>query len=841
MKQTRKLRNRKQRGGKHTHTTKSMTRFESGIFKQHLKDPLMESRSVTDIKQPLNKRTKQQKTTKKTIKPIEIEATILFVLKRVPRTFKDKPVNIKSKNEKQYTVNEIKEKYTDTEPEPELDTTIEEPDLKGFHNNEENTNTTVITKHTSPNHNTSPIHMKPYKSPDKSQDKSPMPVNDTVVFCEIPIVNTGSSRGQRGGDPCLPLGLMKTREITKQLNEWSGFTCAMDNKRCSDKILAIVTKTRKGSNQSILSLGQGGFNAVFPNEVFKDCAGPDKMLRISIRSFDPTTDTKVYNDIIKEIEYGLVAAHENIGPKIYKFGLMPDSKHRSTFYFYCVIERVIGCDISDLFRKTVTMSIPSTHTMTTRSKTSRSVGPSPKPVVDMCLKTEYAPDFENRMKAIIVKCIAKLKEVGNTCGFLMMDSKPPNMLTTKNGQTVYVIDYDSQFMKVDTGVDTKAMYGKINVILFLSHLYKFTVIGNHKSIYGGTNTNEIGIFVFQKLIEEYYASRNFKTIQNYMQYLYFANAEFANISHHYGYTDTHLLKIRYLVRYKELYFHDMIIGSQKTLMFVSKSAYDPILAREENGQIYWAYKDFENNVYMVNHVSKFDDSLEVYSLNDLYINAAGSAVFKDRETPEESNLAAIEYTKQKIVDFLDYIVTNFRSDDFAYVKPGGDVTIKYINITPENFEGLKTMFTEFKPQIEPEKKLYEIIDQIGTIGKKDASKEVYTKMSSILNDFAGKIIENISGNIEFQREKQTPYTKLIKQSNQIGNGDMFKTYIVNDSSTEPEAEAQNKLVEQFLKLKELKHLNAVIDKRIAENKSLADAENVVEKRLIATSMLKPAA
>jgi hypothetical protein len=818
-----------------------MTRFESGIFKQHLKDPLMESRSVTDIKQPLNKRTKQQKTTKKTIKPIEIEATILFVLKRVPRTFKDKPVNIKSKNEKQYTVNEIKEKYTDTEP--ELDTTIEEPDLKGFHNNEENTNTTVITKHTSPNHNTSPIHMKPYKSPDKSQDKSPdkspMPVNDTVVFCEIPIVNTGSSRGQRGGDPCLPLGLMKTREITKQLNEWSGFTCAMDNKRCSDKILAIVTKTRKGSNQSILSLGQGGFNAVFPNEVFKDCAGPDKMLRISIRSFDPTTDTKVYNDIIKEIEYGLVAAHENIGPKIYKFGLMPDSKHRSTFYFYCVIERVIGCDISDLFRKTVTMSIPSTHTMTTRSKTSRSVGPSPKPVVDMCLKTEYAPDFENRMKAIIVKCIAKLKEVGNTCGFLMMDSKPPNMLTTKNGQTVYVIDYDSQFMKVDTGVDTKAMYGKINVILFLSHLYKFTVIGNHKSIYGGTNTNEIGIFVFQKLIEEYYASMNFKKIQNYMQYLYFANAEFANISHHYGYTDTHLLKIRYLVRYKELYFHDMIIGSQKTLMFVSKSAYDPILAREENGQIYWAYKDFENNVYMVNHVSKFDDSLEVYSLNDLYINAAGSAVFKDRETPEESNLAAIEYTKQKIVDFLDYIVTNFKSNNFEYAKPAGDVTIKYNNITPENFEGLKKMFTEFEPtKTDPEAKLYEIIDQIG---KKDATNEnteIYKPISSILNDFAGKIIENISGNIEFQREKQTPYTKLIKQSNQIGNGDMFKQYIVDDSSTEAEAEAQNKLVEQFLKLKELKHLNICIDKRIAENKSLADAEQVAKQRLIAAKMLE---
>jgi len=320
---------------------------------------------------------------------------------------------------------------------------------------------------------------------------------------------------------------MPVDEIEERLINPSGMSCSLTEN--TDNCRLNINGT------DILSFGRGTFNAVFDEIIFKDCDPTKHILRISIKSLDIRTHNPPYNndqitEAVNEIYYSLVAANWKIGPKIYKFGSMVDSENPSNVYIYIVMERVDGCDIHKLLNKIEYPPLTNT--------------------TNYCDSVDYPVDFVTKFESIIIESIKQLTIAGTTCGLLMMDSKPQNMLTTKDGGTVYVIDYDEKFMFYEEkSQETKIMYGKINVILFLCNLYYYFVLSDIKNTKKEQFKTIIGKRILEKIKKEYYESPDFEQIRDYIQELYFSEEEFTNICHHYKYVQSEMLKIRFLIPY----------------------------------------------------------------------------------------------------------------------------------------------------------------------------------------------------------------------------------------------------------------------------------------------------
>lgn len=501
---------------------------------------------------------------------------------------------------------------------------------------------------------------KPAKPANPSKPANPPSNENRVFFCEIPTIKHQTHHGQKGGG-CPPITDMSLEQVKQQLiRNTSGLSCDVANFSTTCR-----TEITNGTDSiTIFSLGQGSFNAVFKNEIFGDCTQDKHILRISIASYLPEQFYSKLNELANEIYYGLIAAKAGIGPKIYKFGIMADSKDSNKVYLYSLIERIDGCDIHSLVDKTTVLPIPNTnvgsldsvdfktpqsqsfssdeyttpysnstyssselpsqsirstdtvellkqlqyavepyifHSNSPRkhksprtpkssntsksSRTTRKSDTTNSSVESYCSSDTYPQDFESVFQQIINQSIVQLMKAGTECGFLMMDSKSPNMLTTNDGKTVYVIDYDAKFMLRSDDIETKHMYGKINVILFLSFVYYVSILYKSPHLYPKGAPNTLGKFVLAKLKEHYYESADFEKVRDFMQDLYFENVMFHTVVHHYKYTELELLKIRYFTKYfltlneiQKIQKNQLTVfrdGSLQYPIFVVKDTSDP--------------------------------------------------------------------------------------------------------------------------------------------------------------------------------------------------------------------------------------------------------------------------
>jgi len=259
------------------------------------------------------------------------------------------------------------------------------------------------------------------------------------------------------------------------------------------------------------------------------------------------------------------------------------------------------------------------RSMTTSSpQINRSLSNHVEPLISYCNPAHYPTDFESRVQTIIDKSIQQLTKVGTDCGLLMMDSKSPNMLTTNDGSKVYVIDYDAKFMlHENTSQPTKKMYGKINVILFLSFVYYLSVLLRSQQLYPNGTPNRLAKFVLEKLKEQYYESSEFEKIRDFMQNLYFENHMFRVVCHNYKYTELGLLKIRYFTKYFLTFNEMQKIQDAKLTFFRDKSIKYPVFVQKDEtdpNQSKIVYND--NDRVFAKDVST-NDSMWLYSIHRL--------------------------------------------------------------------------------------------------------------------------------------------------------------------------------------------------------------------------------
>jgi len=444
-----------------------------------------------------------------------------------------------------------------------------------------------------------------------------------IWFMEIPEVSNTSSQPKGGNDP-QPMtfdGLKRkynvnsiheivSRMTEELVNEKDTFTAniRIDNNR-------IATITDSGKSASIQNVGQGSNNVLYNSSIFIDYADTTKyILRISIRA-ESWESTDILKNYIYETCYGVLAADNEIGPKVYDYGIF-QSANSQGWYFYSMIERINGCDIFEfVYKNPASGNIPASS---------------------YCDSNNYkSEDTIGKFNEIINTSIDKLNKAGTNCGLLLMDSKPNNIMMTKDATKVYVIDYDKNYMlDRPTSQDEYDMYGKINVILFLSNAYYWII----ENIMQNDLRVAFGKYIFEKLQSEYYNHEKFKDIQTYIQTLYFGNPDFIQLCHHYSYTERGLLKIRYFTEYilsfdqMDRYAGDNILFFQMTNPNPSPCIsyrYPIALNSTSDSGIEIAYMDVDTKPATVikrlteTYKTKYE-MIKVYSLNRLCITKANS-------------------------------------------------------------------------------------------------------------------------------------------------------------------------------------------------------------------------
>ena len=663
------------------------------------------------------------------------------------------------------------------------------------------------------------------------QDTTKPPVyklKNSVLLCSIPIKPQVSKSGkQNGGNN--PIQKQSVYEIINVFKSSTGGSCTMTTCKSG----TILNAEIQGSTTPVvrIAMNAGAFNAVFADTLFNEFQSNEQcILRVSTTSvplYDKNNNTKLSEDImesVNEIYYGLIAANTSgsttsgpttsgtttIGPKIYKYGTMIDAKNKDNVFVYSVIDKLHG-DMSSLFN----------------SKGHK-------------LNNPLIPKYEyTEITDIIDKSIDKLYNAGKQCGFLMMDSKSPNVMFINQKSetdppkdltdcTVYVIDYDVKFMLNATNPAQSEMYGKINVILFLSYLYFYNITQNrflHAKPKSNTQKQndaqtqldnarieiikQVGVYIINKLKSEYYMlegkaeappasekqyqpkSRlrisnavsknrdtlskdptcqppvNFKNIQSAIQYLYFTNNVFRNVSHHYRYAELEILKIRYFTQYK-LSLHETVkvqtIQAQPEkaqpekaqpekaqpyyiAFFADNSLKNPIFSRpstreEETHHINCIYLSGKNTKTSCNDKYK---NIDVYSINKLCLGVPQS----------DNSCIKIIKDSQSYADYMKIIIM-----EYTY-------TLYMIHISKS---------TEKQPYISPtgnvEEYLRQIQEQISAIQANIPEKDINTrrKLKQIkltVDKYLDSLIDNFNMMCNSNTKSEEYYTNLIKATNTL--------------------------------------------------------------------------
>jgi len=571
----------------------------------------------------------------------------------------------------------------------------------------------------------------------------------TVWVFNLPISKKKSRSLQNGGTPTIALPKMSREEIKNELTRPTT-DCTITTDKDNRDQCKLTTSLK---NKEILSFGRGTFNAVFSNTLFDDCDPEKQLLRVSINSF--FSDYQV-NEAVNEIYYSLIAADAGIGPKIYKFGSMVDSKNKKQIYIYLVMDRVDGCDIHKLLSK---KKFPSTATSTS-----------------YCSSEDYPENFVPHFETILDKCIDQLYRAGTECGLLMMDSKPMNTLTTNDGQQVYVIDYDAKCMlnmeedededadsnsdvgpeisedtKEKTKENTKEMYGITNVILFLCNLYQYFILYDNMEKEFHDFKQGIGKIVIQKLKEQYYKSTNFEHILDFIQDLYFYDPVFPKICHHYQYVQSEMLKIRYFIPYKLTFIQiyqmqrfnrieqkDKDKYKQLNTFFISPTKDYPMAVNKTKDHMFkCVYTDKSGQI----HTKIFDphSSAKVYSLNRLCIPGKTPLDFTpfDFERQEDRD-NILEYIKTLIGTYLK----EFLKKEYEKVKQKQiELHLFHSQLIPTIEESVEEPSHKKRkvPDLDQyEKEMNKIVSEIDDIEKIIYHKygEIKTKLETIYtNDY----------------------------------------------------------------------------------------------------------
>lgn len=494
-----------------------------------------------------------------------------------------------------------------------------------------------------------------FKEPPSVDTSAPAPKESDrqIWFMEIPEVSNTSSQPKGGNDP-QPMsfdGLKRkyngdsiqdivskmTTELSK--NPLKGITLDIAN----DNTATVIANNQSATQQLVL-INLGGNNALYDTSIFRGL-GFDKqkhILRISITS----SKAGSFTDFVYECCYGIIAADKGIGPNIYLCGAMRSNTKQDEYYLYSIIERIDGCDIYKFLSKTSHIPLPPVPAPSTQSGMLLPPQPPPK-TVSYCSDSNYPSDIVEKFKEIINTSIEKLNKAGTECGFLMMDSKPQNILMTKDATKIYVIDYDNYFMlykePLESNAATCEMYGKINVILFLANAYDS--IANY--LKDPNFQNVFGKYIFEQLQIEYYNDSQFPQIQPYIQTLYFDNPVFIKLCHHYLYTECGLLKIRYFTKY-EFSFNQMNQYAGDNMIFFGatdppspqKSYKFPVFvsANNDDGILIRYIHTMDDGSMVVEEMQKTYETkykmTRVFSLNRLCItNPSQQGILFDPYTP----------------------------------------------------------------------------------------------------------------------------------------------------------------------------------------------------------------
>jgi hypothetical protein len=528
-----------------------------------------------------------------------------------------------------------------------------------------------------------------FKEPPSVDTSAPAPKESDrqIRFMEIPEVSNTSSQLKGGNNP-QPMSFVglkakysvnsiqdivskMTTELSK--NPLKGITLDIANNNT-----ATVIANNQSATQQLVLINLGGNNALYDTSIFRGL-GFDKqnhILRISITS----SKAGSFTDFVYECCYGIIAADKGIGPNIYLCGAMRSNTKQDEYYLYSIIERIDGCDIHKFLSKKSPLPPPP------GPPPSPSFGllpppPGPPTSNNYCSVSNYPADTTiDKFKEIINTSIDKLKEAGTECGFLMMDSKPQNILMTKDATKIYVIDYDNYFMVYEepqaSNAENREMYGKINVILFLANAYDS--IANYLT--DDSLKRLFGKYIFEKLQNEYYNHATFTKIQTYIQTLYFDNPVFIKLCHHYLYTECGLLKIRYFTKY-ELSFNQMNQYAGDNMIFFGatdppspqKSYKFPVFvsADKDDGILIRYIQTMDNGSMAVEEMQKTYETkykmTRVFSLNRLCItNPSQQGILFDPYTPANGLIIPMAVNIHCADAYEEYIC-NVLIPEFKYI------------------------------------------------------------------------------------------------------------------------------------------------------------------------------
>ena len=438
-------------------------------------------------------------------------------------------------------------------------------------------------------------------------DKTPMEPSQKsnerdMLLVDIPNIPNQSSRPKGGNNP-EPLTIENLKDsFNVHTDSIDDLVLAIKSRIHPINIRFHIDSVNNGkiqyntsnSQQSLKFIANGTFNALYEPDFFTAFNNTDHILRISRTPIDDVKES------IYEICYGILAADKNIGPKIYRYGTMPDMTNSSSFYFYSIIERIDGSDI----HKLILNQLPKMNT------------------------NIFATNTNNTFETVIDSAIDKLRRAGTECGFLMMDSKPANVMVSKDETNVYVVDYDQHFIyKFNPKTSpSQELYGKINVILFLANTYVGILKYINSSHLDENLGKPVGTYIFNQLKSEYYHNTDFENIQTFIQQLYFKYGNLLSVCHHYSLVQQGLLKIRYLTKYS-LSYHQMSQYADKDIIFFTdrgkvKHSYDyPIYIESKNNDItVYDLKHLSSGIIVDKNLKPYNEFCNVFSFNRLCIN-----------------------------------------------------------------------------------------------------------------------------------------------------------------------------------------------------------------------------
>jgi len=416
------------------------------------------------------------------------------------------------------------------------------------------------------------------------------------------------------------------------------------------------------SGKTLTSFGKGGFNAVFDNDDFEGCIGENYVLRLSNLPVNINTKSgkPILDEYTRETAFGIIAANHGIGPKIYKVGLMRNAANPKQVYFYSVIERITGYAVDRLIHE---------------------------------IKYYNDDDSENTdninfVDGIMQRCINNLQYIAEDAGLLLLDTKPGNAMVKINKSdkkvTVYLIDFDPQFILTTDDKDDQQKYGSVNVIMFLCVA---SVFCNNKydmppdDMCGSAKSREI---VLRYLNIHYYHHEDFKKIRKYIQELYLKEHKFMQACHHYMYMG--ILRIYYLDVLHKISFKQILdcMDNMKTgnefVFFVYNyiAGTTPIpdlmnmlvLHKNDDNTVYIAY--YINNTIHIHKVVNLNKAIDLYTFAHLRFGKDLSDPDKEQERTATYDLLMDiihepEYNVNKIYDQLHSVID-------AQLSPGATTT-----------------------------------------------------------------------------------------------------------------------------------------------------------------------